>query len=62
MLLLFSLTIKDQTKTRSDGILGHLECHLWNSDFLLWGGLLMSGLNRIDFPTHREVDAVDPFG
>ena len=24
--------------------------------------LLVSGLNRIDFPTSRKVDAVDPFG
>ena len=23
---------------------------------------LLSGLNRIDFPTSRKVDAVDPFG
>ena len=28
--------------------------------FTAQGG--MSGLNRIDFPTSRKVDAVDPFG
>ena len=42
MLLLVSLTTKDQSEINGDGILGDLECSLWNSGFLLWGGLVTS--------------------
>ena len=53
ILLLFALTIKDQTKTMSDGMLGVLECHLWNSDYLLWGGLLTSTWNLVCLTIER---------
>ena len=32
-----------------------------SNSFNLFLGMVMSGLNRIDFPTSRKVDAVDPF-
>ena len=33
----------------------------WKNSQIKMSGAL-SGLNRIDFPTSRKVDAVDPFG
>ena len=53
MLLLESLTIKDQGKTKGDGILGNLECSVWNPGFLLWGGLVTSTWNLVCLTVER---------
>ena len=53
MLLLESLTIKDQGHIKGDGLLGNLECSLWNSGFLLWGGLVTSTWNLVCLTVER---------
>ena len=53
MLLLGSLTIKDQGQINGDGTLGDLECFVWNSGFLLWGGLVTSTWNLVCLTVER---------
>ena len=53
MLLLVSLTTKDEDQIKGDGLLGDLECSLWNSGFLLWGGLLTSTWNLVCLTAER---------
>ena len=42
ILLLSSLMKKDAFSTKYDGILGDLECAVWNGDLFLWAGLATS--------------------
>ena len=36
VLLSITLSIKDTYSTRNSGILGFIECAMWNNQFLLW--------------------------
>ena len=37
VLLLLTLTVEDSYKVKNNGVLGWIECRLWNTEFLLWG-------------------------
>ena len=52
-LLLTTLTIEDVYKTKSDGILGQLECQIWNSKLLLWAPLISSTWNLVCLTIER---------
>ena len=47
ILLLTTLTIKDPFKIHNIGILGWLECRLWNTKSLLWGLFKSSTWNLV---------------
>ena len=47
LLLLISLTINDIYSVGADGILGDLECSIWNAEMFLWGGLVTSTWNLV---------------
>ena len=53
MLLLTSLTIKDAFYTKFDGILGDLECSVWNGEMFLWAGLVTSTWNLVCLTVER---------
>ena len=55
MLLLTALTIKDALRTRFDGVLGDLECSIWNGEMFLWGGLVASTWNLVCLTLERSV-------
>ena len=56
MLLLTALTIKDALHTRFDGILGDLECSVWNGEMFLWGGLVASTWNLVCLTVERYTE------
>ena len=58
MLLLTALTIRDAFHTKFDGILGDLECSVWNGEMFLWGGLVASTWNLVCLTLERSV--MDP--
>ena len=37
VLLLSTLTVRDPYLIHNDGVLGWMECRMWNTKFLLWG-------------------------
>ena len=45
ILLILSLTVEDPRRVHSAGVLGQLECRLWNTEFLLWGLFFASTWN-----------------
>ena len=55
MLLLTAQTIQDVFNTRFDGILGDLECSIWNGEMFLWGGLVGSTWNLVCLTVERSV-------
>ena len=53
ILLLTTLTRKDTYYTVNDGVLGDLECGLWNTRVFLWGTLLASTWNLVCLTVER---------
>ena len=53
VLLLTSLLKKGHFYLNSDGILGHLECSVWNSNMLLWAGFGTSTWNLVCLTVER---------
>ena len=53
ILLINSLILTDVKNTRADGILGYLECIIFNTGFLLWGGLVTSTWNLVCLTIER---------
>ena len=53
IMLLTSLTIKNSFHTRAKGILGDLECSVWNGDMLLWTGMVTSTWNLVCLTVER---------
>ena len=47
VLLLSTLTVKDPYKVHNGGILGWMECRMWNTKFLLWGLFVSSTWNIV---------------
>ena len=47
VLLSSTLTIKDPYQVRNTGILGSLECRLWNTQFLMWSLFIASTYHMI---------------
>ena len=52
IMLLLSRNI-DFQNMKTNGILGQLECSVWNSCFLLWGGLVASTWNLVSLTVER---------
>ena len=55
ILLILSLTVEDPSEVHRDGILGQLECRLWNTEFLLWGLFFASTWNIVAMTIERFV-------
>ena len=55
ILLISGLTLQDTSKVHSHGILGELECRLWNSGFLLWALFCASTWNIVAMTIERYV-------
>ena len=53
ILLASTLTINDTHDTYSDGILGVLQCKLWNSQMFLWGLFISSTINLVSLTFER---------
>ena len=53
VLLLITLTITDVYSLYNDGILGVIECTMWNSKFLMWGFFLSSTINIVAVTIER---------
>ena len=53
MLLLATQTIKGKNKTAHDGLLGDLECGIWNTRLFLWGALVASTWNLVCLTLER---------
>ena len=53
VLLLTTLTIKDHFKIHNNGILGWMECRLWNTKSLLWGLFKSSTWNLVALTFER---------
>ena len=47
------LTINDTHDTYSNGILGVLQCKLWNSQMFLWGLFISSTINLVSLTFER---------
>ena len=52
IMLLLSRNIDDQN-IKTNGILEQVQCHLWNSGFLLWGDLVASTWNLVSLTVER---------
>ena len=61
ILLISSLTLEDTTKVRREGILGQLECRLWNTEFFLWALFFASTWNIVAMTIERYVSIVSVF-
>ena len=48
-----SRTIKDQGHTNTKGILGDLECSVWNGGLFLWAGMVTSTWNLVCLTVER---------
>ena len=59
VLLLSSVTITDFYKVRRTGILGWMECHLWNSELLSFGLFVSSTWNIVVLTIERFVSFMD---
>ena len=55
ILLLNSLTIRDAYSLYNDGLVGTIECILWNSKFLMWGLFFSSTINIVAVTIERLV-------
>ena len=55
VLLLSTLTVKDPYKVHSEGIVGWIECRIWNTKFFLWGLFYSSTFNIIVLTIERSV-------
>ena len=53
VLLLITLSIKDTYSTRNTGILGIIECTMWNNQFLLWALFVSSTWNIVTMTFER---------
>ena len=53
VLLLVTLSIKDTYSTRNSGILGFIECTMWNNQFLLWALFVLSTWNIVTMTFER---------
>ena len=54
-LLSTALSIKDTYSTRNSGILGFIECTMWNNQFLLWALFVSSTWNIVTMTFERWV-------
>ena len=61
MLLLTTVTIRDTHAIHHDGILGELECRLWNTQALLWGLFKSSTWNLVALTIERYFEYYDIF-
>ena len=52
-LLLITHTVKDAYQTTTKGLLGDLECSVWNSRLFLWGTLVSSSWNLVCLTIER---------
>ena len=57
MLFIDSVTVRDTYLIHHKGILGELECRLWNSQLLLWGFFVSSTWNLVTLTFERFVTA-----
>ena len=55
LLLLVTLTIKDKYLLRNTGLLGEIECRLWNTELFLWGLFDSSTWNLVVLTIERLV-------
>ena len=55
VLLLSTVTVKDPYKVYNEGILGWMECRMWNTKFLLWGLFTSSTWNIVALTFERFV-------
>ena len=55
ILLLSTLTVKDPYKIHNDGIIGWMECRMWNTKFLLWGLFISSTWNIVALTFERFI-------
>ena len=53
VLLLTTLTIRDTYSLHNDGILGTIECVMWNTKFMLWGLFASSTWNIVALTFER---------
>ena len=53
VLLLTTITVKDVQQTHNNGLLGDIECAIWNSRVFLWGTLLSSTYNLVCLTVER---------
>ena len=53
ILLLLTITVRDAYSVHSSGILGSVECRLWNTEFILWGLFLCSTWNIVSLTFER---------
>ena len=58
MLLLTTQFLKDAYHTVNDGILGDLECGIWNSKLFIWGPLVSSTWNLMCLTIERFKDCL----
>ncbi len=52
-LLLGTITIRDANSVHTTGLLGDVECLLWNTKFLLWGLFVSSTWNIVTLTFER---------
>ncbi len=57
-LLLTSVTVRDDSRLSSSGVLAELECKLWNSKPFLFGPMVSSTYNLVLFSVERQVNFV----
>ena len=53
LLLVITVTIHDMYMVRSSGILGIVECYMWNSQIFLWAGFVASSWNIVSMTFER---------
>ena len=53
ILLMSSFTLENTSTVRRDGILGQLECRLWNTEFFLWALFFASTWNIVAMTIER---------
>ena len=55
ILLTSTLTVTDTHSLYNDGILGEIECRLWNTQMFLWGFLTSSTWNMVSLTFERYI-------
>ena len=53
VLLTVAVTVKDAESAQTSGALGWLECHVWNTETLLWGLFTSSTWNIVILTIER---------
>ena len=53
ILLTSTLTVTDTHTLHNDGILGEIECRLWNTKLFLWGFFISSTWNMVSLTFER---------